>query len=605
MEVARLTDPDPYRERLRSLLLDPDREPQADALMRLSAAPDVAKLSAPTAILLGKALTDVGRADAAEAILRSAADRNPGDVWVNYELASTLERFPSAREEAVRYYTAARALRPETSHVLAHLFERLNRDAEAEAVFRDLIARRPNDVKHPTCLGRFLADRRRSGDASPVLEQAIAAASAAIRLRPDDANAHADLGLALVHRGKLEEAVNALRVAIRLRPDLDAAHHNLGLALVLRGEDDAAIGEFRAALRLDPDVAETHANLGSALMRQGNHDAAVAECRTAVRLWPNFAGYHIGLGEALMALGHLDEAAAEFRAAIQLKPDSNQAHHGLGLALARRGDLDAAVAEFGAAIRHGSDIAEAHYDLGVTLAQRGEDEAAIAEYREAIRLKPDLAEAHCNLGALLRERGEYAESLAEYRRGHELGSKRPSWRYPSGRWVADAERLAALAERLPAVLKGNDQPNDDAERALFASIAYHKGLYAAATRLYEAAFTSSPELVDEFDPGHHYVAAALAGCGKGKDDPPPDDDTRARLRAKALAWLKADLVACRRRPAAERPRVVQTLNHWKADAHLAGVRDAEALAKLPEEERRAWKALWDEVDAALKALGSP
>ena len=63
------------------------------------------------------------------ALLRPAVGRHPGDVWVNYYLARALdEPAPSAREEAARYYTAARALRPETAHELAHLLERMGRD---------------------------------------------------------------------------------------------------------------------------------------------------------------------------------------------------------------------------------------------------------------------------------------------------------------------------------------------------------------------------------------------------------------------------------------------------------------------------------------------
>ena len=79
----------------------------------------------------------------------------------------------------------------------------------------------------------------------------------------------------------------------------------------------------------------------------------------------------------------------------------------------------------------------AHTDLAIALDNSGDRPGAIAEYREAIRLKPDHAEAHCNLGLALRQQGQYAESLAEYRVGHELGSKRADWRYPSAEWVAD------------------------------------------------------------------------------------------------------------------------------------------------------------------------
>ena len=33
---------------------------------------------------------------------------------------------------------------------------------------------------------------------------------------------------------------------------------------------------------------------------------------------------------------------------------------------------------------------------------------------------------------------------------------------------------------------------------------------------------------------------------------------------------------------------------------MLGIRDAEALAKLPEAERKAWQSLWADVDALLK-----
>ena len=54
-----------------------------------------------------------------------------------------------------------------------------------------------------------------------------------------------------------------------------------------------------------------------------------------------------------------------------------------------------------------------------------------------------------------------------------------------------------------------------------------------------------------------------------------------------------------------KPLVAQTLGHRKADADLAGVRDADGLAKLPEPERAEWITLWDEVDALLAKVAKP
>ena len=63
IEAARLADPDPYRDRLRTILLAEDRRPEAEALKALAAAPEAAALPAPTAVLLGQTLAGGPRPD--------------------------------------------------------------------------------------------------------------------------------------------------------------------------------------------------------------------------------------------------------------------------------------------------------------------------------------------------------------------------------------------------------------------------------------------------------------------------------------------------------------------------------------------------------------
>ena len=46
--------------------------------------------------------------------------------------------------------------------------------------------------------------------------------------------------------------------------------------------------------------------------------------------------------------------------------------------------------------------------------------------------------------------------------------------------------------------------------------------------------------------------------------------------------------------------IVQTLQHWKVDTDLAGGRDPDALARLPEPQRKDWQALWAQVDELLR-----
>lgn len=82
---------------------------------------------------------------------------------------------------------------------------------------------------------------------------------------------------------------------------------------------------------------------------------------------------------------------------------------------------------------------------------------------------------------------------------------------------------------------------------------------------------------------------------------------KTKLRDPALGWLKTERDAWAKLlesgPPQARPTIVQALQHWKVDTDLTGVRDPEALAKLPEAERKEWQALRADVEALLKRAG--
>jgi eukaryotic-like serine/threonine-protein kinase len=231
---------------------------------------------------------------------------------------------------------------------------------------------------------------------------------------------------------------------------------------------------------------------------------------------------------------------------------------------------------------------------------------AVAECREAIRINKDLPEAHCNLGLTQRQQGEFRQALEELRRGHELGSKDPGWHYPSAQWMRQCERLVELDGKLPGFLEGKTTPSSPAERIELAELCSLKRLNRAAAHFYEEAFAGPAEAAVQLVAAHRYnaaCAAALAGCGQGKDADQLDAKEKERLRGQALGWLQADLALRAKQLASGTPAdgaaVQATLRHWLVDADLTGVRGPEALAKLPDTERQPWQKLWDDVADTL------
>jgi Flp pilus assembly protein TadD len=447
----------------------------------------------------------------------------------------------------------------------------------------------------------------------PRLEEAVRYYTAAVALRPQSPGARVNLGMALYDRGDLDGAIAQARAAIHLKADYAEAHNNLGIALRNKGRLDEVIDEYREALRLKGDFPMAHNNLGNALRAKGRLDEAIDEYRETLRPKGDFPLAHNNLGAVLADKGQLDEAIDEYKKAIWLKPDYPEAHNNLGIALHDKGRLDEAIDEYKKAIQLKRDFPEAHNDLGAVLADKGQLDEAIAQYREALRLKPDYPLAHCNLGRALLQQGRFREAVKAIRRGHELGSRSPGWRFPSDKWLREAEQMAELADRLPAVLAGKDQPKDAGERVAFAQLCQeHRKRYAAAARFFEGAFAEQPALAEDLSSGHRYdaaCAAALAGCGQGQDAAGLDDKERARLRKQALDWLHADVGAWRKLlekdPDKARPAVAEKMQHWLGDADFSGVRGAAALGKLPAAERPPWQKLWEEVEALRRRAAGP
>jgi tetratricopeptide (TPR) repeat protein len=143
-------------------------------------------------------------------------------------------------------------------------------------------------------------------------------------VNPEDALAHLNLGSALLEiPGRVPDAMSEYQQALRIYPNYAEAHNNLGAILLQSGRATEAVEEYQAAVRLDPDYADAHSNLGSALSQIPSRlPEAVTELETAVRLDPENARRRAALGNVLLQMpGRLPEAILQLETAERINPD--------------------------------------------------------------------------------------------------------------------------------------------------------------------------------------------------------------------------------------------------------------------------------------------
>lgn len=180
-------------------------------------------------------------------------------------------------------------------------------------------------------LGDDIARKTRTED--------IAAYTRVLESDPSNPLRHDAVAMLYLQDGKPREAVTHFRGSLRLNPDSAPTHYNLGLALSMLREYGEAAREFEAAIRLDPNHPEAHNNLGALLHVGGRFDEAAAHYQRAIDLRPDNAEAHANLGRLLMLQGRGPEAAVAFDRALALQPTAASALQGLAWLRATSADV--------------------------------------------------------------------------------------------------------------------------------------------------------------------------------------------------------------------------------------------------------------------------
>ena len=148
--------------------------------------------------------------------------------------------------------------------------------------------------------------------------EVIKSCKQAIKIDPDYAETHFNLGVAYGESGKYQKAIKALKQAIRINPDDAEVHYCLGVAYYESGKHEEAIKSYKQAIRIDPDYARAHNNLGNAYFESGKYEDAIESYKQAIRIDPDYADAHYNLACSYSLLGDVNKALESLGRSIDL-----------------------------------------------------------------------------------------------------------------------------------------------------------------------------------------------------------------------------------------------------------------------------------------------
>ena len=205
------------------------------------------------------------------------------------------------RDEAIATFRTVIERRPDTADAyrhLAYVFWQSGFPRDAIQTLESALARGLTQRDIRVRLGIYLAESGAADRAIPLLEA----------IPGDDSDVLNALGIAYAQRGRPADAMRTFERALKLDPDSALAHQNVGL-LHLRADDlTDAEAAFRRALVSDPTLAGAHTGLGVVLAQRRQLPAALDAWREAVRLDPREFNALYNLTMELFASGQIAEA---------------------------------------------------------------------------------------------------------------------------------------------------------------------------------------------------------------------------------------------------------------------------------------------------------
>lgn len=329
---------------------------------------------------IGRCLTSINKFELALRHLREAVRLRPKEaaVWMAWSDAVALGGEPSDEAEIVRVLKSAPV------------------DQKLKIVLQDRYGAHRTNTRprlggaNKTEIGKLvtMVGLGRFGEVETISTRLVKA-------HPESAIGWNILGTAQAKQGKMAKAEQAIRQAIRLDPNYAEAHENLGRLMLEQKRDDDAIVHFRRAVCIAPGLATALVVVATFLTRANLPALAIRLLNRVTGAAAESHPYYLALGNAHTRLKNYRKAEESFENALATTPKTVD-----GRTLKKENDALGLLAQ--------------------AQARLGKDDAALSNFRLALQQNPDSPLATVGLASLLLTLGRFDEAAPLFHRGFEL-----------------------------------------------------------------------------------------------------------------------------------------------------------------------------------------
>lgn len=278
-------------------------------------------------------------------------------------------------------------LTPDTLLSLAIADYRAGALAAGEVKFRAFLRHRPTHVMALNILAIMCLRSER-------FDESIALIETALKSKPEDHQALANLALAKHKIGDLKGAIRHLEKSLSIVPKNINALNSLGSLHRDTGAINQAQRCYRGALAIDPEHVDSLLNSAIVERAQGNFNDALQHALKAVQIAPERAEVSYQVASSYTAIADYPKAIEWYQKSLQKNSAQIDTWIGLIDVLREAGRVEACQQTIDALRKRMPACQQTHFAQGLLDQQCGNPSGAAEQFSQAIAAQPTWSKAH-------------------------------------------------------------------------------------------------------------------------------------------------------------------------------------------------------------------